>query len=250
MPKPDRSPGQLPWLSIAVQRRRLTASLAALVAGILVVAVITGLSGAADDGPASHETRSQRRLYTGAQPIIPHEPLSGKCVTCHTTEGTHRPPLGFAPANPHTKTVGLSADSRCRQCHVHRNTTEVFVENEFRRGALTRTGGTRAHAKAPPTIPHGLFMRTDCNACHSGPAARPEIRCSHPERSRCVQCHVPQTSAPLRSAKEPDPSLMDEGFAKAVANLKAAYSVGLGNPYFWRRASSTADRSFTVRARL
>lgn len=158
----------------------------------------------ADDAPETHLVRSQRRQYAGAPPVIRHAPISGKCVTCHTAEGTHKPPLGFAPANPHTKTPGMSAESRCRQCHAFRRTDERFVGTDFVRESFTRATGSRAHASAPPRIPHTLAMRTDCNACHTGPSARPEIRCTHPERTRCVQCHVPQVtpSSPFGDSSE------------------------------------------------
>ncbi len=146
----------------------------------------------AEASPTSHAVRSQRRQFVGAPPVIPHPPLTGQCVTCHTAEGSFKPPLGFAPANPHTKTPGMSEESRCRQCHAFRFTNEEFVGSEFESLTLTRTHGSKAHATAPPTIPHALNMRNDCNACHSGPSARPEIVCKHPERARCTQCHVPK----------------------------------------------------------
>jgi predicted CXXCH cytochrome family protein len=47
---------------------------------------------------------------------------------------------------------------------------------------------------APPTIPHKVFMRENCGACHVGPGAREEILTTHPERTRCRQCHVPVTT--------------------------------------------------------
>jgi nitrate reductase cytochrome c-type subunit len=53
--------------------------------------------------------------------------------------------------------------------------------------------GGRFYEGAPPTIPHPLQLRENCLACHAGPASRPEIRTSHPERARCRQCHVPQS---------------------------------------------------------
>lgn len=165
----------------------------AVIAMSAVWIVLAGRSNAGD-GPAPHAVRAERRQYSGAPPVIPHTPLSGRCVTCHTTEGVYRPPLGYAPANPHTTTSGMSAESRCRQCHVYRQTESLFVESEFQQSALTTTAGTRAHATAPPTVPHPLAMRDDCAACHTGPAARPEIRCSHPERTRCVQCHVARSA--------------------------------------------------------
>ena len=46
-----------------------------------------------------------------------------------------------------------------------------------------------------PSIPHPLEGRENCLACHTGPAAREEIRTSHPERERCQQCHVPSTTS-------------------------------------------------------
>jgi cytochrome c-type protein NapB len=51
-------------------------------------------------------------------------------------------------------------------------------------------GGDRLYAGAPPVTPHDEFMREDCNACHAGPTARPEIVCDHSERVNCAQCHA------------------------------------------------------------
>lgn len=178
----------------ADQRRSWLPFIVGVVAALVVAVVLLNrLSESnAEAAPSSHAERALRRLYVGAPPVIPHPPLTGQCVTCHTPEGSFKPPLGFAPANPHTKTPGMSAESRCRQCHVFRFTNDEFVINEFENATLTRTHGSKAHPTAPPTIPHGLNMRGDCNACHSGPSARPEIVCRHPERARCTQCHVPE----------------------------------------------------------
>lgn len=141
--------------------------------------------------PTSWEDRASRRAFAGAPPVIPHPPLTGKCADCHTTTGGRViPDVGVAPANPHTQTAGMSEQSRCRQCHVFRNTEEVFVENEFVGLAVDVSFGERAHDLAPPTVPHPLFMREDCAACHTGPAARPEFVCDHADRVRCQQCHV------------------------------------------------------------
>ena len=180
-PQPDRRRSWLPF-NVGV------------IAAIVLAIVLLNRNDPTDakDGPTQHAVRAQRRQYIGAPPVIAHPPQSGKCVTCHTPEGSHKPPLGFAPANPHTKTPGMSEESRCRQCHAFRHTDEVFVESDFESVVLTNVHGTRAHVTAPPTIPHALNMRNDCNACHSGPSARPEIRCTHPERTRCTQCHVPR----------------------------------------------------------
>ncbi|MEE8103920.1 MAG: hypothetical protein V3T86_00125 [Planctomycetota bacterium] len=43
-------------------------------------------------------------------------------------------------------------------------------------------------------MPHMIQMHEHCSACHDGRAAREEIRCSHPERDRCRQCHMVQNT--------------------------------------------------------
>ncbi|MGE3314386.1 MAG: hypothetical protein AB7O26_04660 [Planctomycetaceae bacterium] len=139
----------------------------------------------------SYVDRAKRAAYTGAPPVIPHPPLSGKCTTCHSRNGSTLPGFGFAPANPHTKTIGMGEGARCRQCHVFQQTEKLFAESTFEPHLRLAWTTSRAAAHAPPTIPHALFMREDCAACHTGPSARSEIRCSHPLRVRCQQCHVP-----------------------------------------------------------
>jgi cytochrome c-type protein NapB len=164
--------------------------------GVRLLMLAAMMSGCGDvpetaTAPASLAVRAERRAFRGAPPVIPHPPLTGTCVTCHTPEGGKiTPGIGVAPANPHTKTQGIGAAARCRQCHVFRQTEKVFVDSEF--AGLRRDGvrGERAHALAPPMMPHSFFMREDCLACHGGGGARPEIRCTHPERARCAQCHV------------------------------------------------------------
>src|SRR5688572_6625415 len=64
------------------------------------------------------KVRAERRLYGGAPPVIPHPPLNITCMECHTATGKEAPPLGFAPANPHARTSGLSGTRNCQQCHV------------------------------------------------------------------------------------------------------------------------------------
>ncbi len=136
--------------------------------------------------------RAERRLYDGAPPVIPHEDPGMECIQCHNATGVSVPGLGFAPATPHELTEGMSAMSRCRQCHVFRTEDAVFVANRFVGLAQDLRRGSRLYPGAPPVIPHSLQMRENCQACHTGPAAREEIRTSHPERARCEQCHVPR----------------------------------------------------------
>ncbi len=88
----------------------------------------------------------------------------------------------------------MSGISRCRQCHIFAATDGSFVGNEFSGLRQDLRRGSRLNSVAPPTIPHKIFMRENCAACHSGPAAREEIRTTHPERTRCLQCHLQVTT--------------------------------------------------------
>ncbi len=143
---------------------------------------------------SSASTRALRRAFDGAPPTIPHDPIGATCRSCHHETGLFVPDLGHAPPTPHADTDGISALSRCTQCHVYQQTDQVFVANSFEGFAQDLRKGTRQHESAPPVMPHPVFMREQCAACHTGPAAREEIRTTHPERENCRQCHVPKTS--------------------------------------------------------
>ncbi len=143
--------------------------------------------------------RDQRRSFAGAPPMIPHAPLGANCVSCHTPVGMIIENLGKAPAMPHEETPGLSAGSRCRQCHVFRRTESVWAESTFV-GFQRLPAAAPAYPGAPPVMPHPLGMREDCLSCHSGPSAQLDLRTTHPERIRCLQCHTvpPGTSHPTK----------------------------------------------------
>jgi cytochrome c-type protein NapB len=137
------------------------------------------------------EVRAARRAYDGAPPVVPHQPFGISCPSCHNMEGMAVSGVGYAPPSPHAATMGMSAISRCQQCHVFATTTAVFVDNTFQPLDQDLRQGERLYPLAPPTMPHSVFMRENCVACHTGPAARNAIRTSHPERLACRQCHVP-----------------------------------------------------------
>lgn len=139
--------------------------------------------------------RAERRLYDGAPPTIPHRVMGAACSSCHNSLGMAVAGLGFAPPSPHEETRGLSALSRCEQCHVYQSAAPDFRPNTFAGLRQDLRHGRRLNDFAPPVVPHKGFMRENCLACHGGPAAREEIRTSHPERLRCQQCHVEQVTA-------------------------------------------------------
>lgn len=143
---------------------------------------------------ASAALRQSRRAYDGAPPVIPHQPQGAACKVCHTTTGKIVPELGFAPANPHSKSHVSGRTENCRQCHLFQRSQETFASNHFEGWRQADLHGDRLYPGAPPVIPHPLVMRDNCLSCHDGPSARTEIRCTHPQRTNCKQCHVAHQS--------------------------------------------------------
>ncbi len=150
---------------------------------------------------AAH-VRAERRAYDGAPPTIPHDDFGMSCGACHNSRGMPVDGVGYAPASPHDGTSQAGSMVRCRQCHVFAATDRLFVASDYVGLRQDLRFGGRATPGAPPTIPHRTQMRENCVACHDGPAAREEVRTSHPERERCRQCHVAVTEgANMRSTK-------------------------------------------------
>ncbi len=136
-------------------------------------------------------SRATLRAYDGAPPVIPHRVVGGAaCRSCHDQKGRTIAGFGVAPPSPHEKTSGMAA-ARCEQCHVAAEVQDEFVASQFQTRWWSGTRkGSRLYPAAPPVAPHRLFMHEDCGACHAGPAAPPEIRTTHPDRGRCLQCHA------------------------------------------------------------
>lgn len=132
------------------------------------------------------------RAFLGAPPPMPHTFAGDRdgryCFECHAhVARVEKRQSAIAPV-PHAEF------SQCQQCHVSgvNKALAPFRENTF--VGLDLPGrGTRAHAYAPPTIPHKTFMRENCVSCH-GPAGKQRIASPHPWRSQCQQCHVPDAS--------------------------------------------------------
>ena len=158
---------------------------------LLLLAGCFGGDPSSEVAKSSPDVRAERRAFDGAPPVIPHERFDSPCVSCHDEEGVMVAAVGFSPPSPHAATLGL-ADGRCRQCHVERLSEELFRANSFQGLPQDLRAGDRQHLAAPPVMPHSVFLRENCLACHSGPAAREAIRTSHPERTRCSQCHLEQ----------------------------------------------------------
>jgi nitrate reductase cytochrome c-type subunit len=132
------------------------------------------------------------RAFLGAPPPMPHTFAGDRdgryCFECHArVNRVEKRHSAIAPV-PHAEF------SQCQQCHVSgvNKTLAPFRDTSF--VGLDLPGkGTRAHAYAPPTVPHKTFMRENCLSCH-GPSGKQRIASPHPWRSQCQQCHVPDAA--------------------------------------------------------
>ena len=153
--------------------------------------------------------RKSLRAYDGAPPVIPHaiDTLrSSACTSCHG-ENADLVIGGKRPAE-----ISHPWITNCTSCHVPADglrqvtapkETRLFVENSFI-GKTSAGHGSRAYGTAPPTMPHAVWMRQNCMACH-GPGREQAIRTSHPERQNCLQCHAPNAAFDNRETYLTDP---------------------------------------------
>lgn len=145
---------------------------------------------AAGQGSRTLKGFYERRAYAGAPPMIPHRLMNpqawggASCLGCHRDGGYASEFKAMTPVTPHPE---LAA---CVQCHL----PQQEAAGLFRGTTFTRLEGPEVNGSAlpgsPPPIPHDLQMRSNCLACHAGPAAVAELRIDHPERVNCRQCHA------------------------------------------------------------
>jgi len=122
----------------------------------------------------SPSKRENLRLFAYAPPVIPHEIYEDACIDCHADNETD------APMIPH------SEGTNCRQCHIFQHDVPLFRENSFVRSNLS----LKPSNTVPPTIPHRVFMREKCLACHGENSRQDVLNTKHPERINCRQCHI------------------------------------------------------------
>ena len=139
--------------------------------------------------------RVSRRAYSGAPPTVPHpidQRESTSCLACHGTPtrigATDVPQISHPPY------------THCIQCHAPRSgpgpalaapppaQRTPALANAFA-GLPPPSSGARAHAGAPPVMPHTTTMRQNCLSCH-GPGGSSAIKTTHPQRTNCLQCHA------------------------------------------------------------
>lgn len=130
-----------------------------------------------------------RRQYPGSPPSIPHPLEEGfgadqACLSCHEQGGWVAKWSRHTPVTPHPDQL------LCEQCHLKTQPIERYVETNWQSVSRPRLGNSSLPG-SPPVFPHGLQMREDCVACHTGPGAVIEIRTNHAIRGDCRQCHMP-----------------------------------------------------------
>lgn len=135
--------------------------------------------------------RAETRGYDGAPPVVPHpidEQSAHSCITCHQqglwVEGRRAPVMSHPFLD------------NCTACHVPsapRHFGDERPLDNFFVGLASTGPGERAWKDAPPTVPHSVYMRETCVACH-GLNGVPGLRTSHPELTSCSQCHAPATT--------------------------------------------------------
>jgi nitrate reductase cytochrome c-type subunit len=128
---------------------------------------------------------ADNRAYSGAPPVVQHEILElgrGDCLSCHLHGDAKEPFKKKAQKTPHPELV------RCEQCHVEEMTSGVFKNNTFL--GKTYVMRLKAHQESPPLIPHPLTLRENCVGCHGLEENEERLKTDHPERVRCVQCHL------------------------------------------------------------
>ena len=156
--------------------------------------VIAAAPQTADAETARPDGRAALRAFYTAPPVIPHivqHQGNAQCAYCHQ-EVRH---IGnrVSVQSPH------SHFQNCQQCHVginllNANEAEPTVESTWQ-GAQEPRKGDRATVTSPPTIPHRIFLRENCNSCHATDTPNETMRGPHPERSSCRQCHVADLDA-------------------------------------------------------
>lgn len=194
------APRAASYLDVREQRRGDNAGIygSAAFSYVLSGPVPSGDAGTRDEALAA---RRARRAYEGAPPVVPHavvQEAAPDCLGCHGEGAVFQGRV--APKISHERYAS------CVQCHVVSKDPLVgrpavsIAENVFV-GASGPARAPRAQPSAPPMIPHGTAMRTDCASCH-GPLGVSPLRSPHLDRRSCQQCHAPSAVLDQHAKRE------------------------------------------------
>lgn len=150
----------------------MRAVLLALAAPVLAGGLLAG-------PPRTKAPESFRQMTPYAPPVIPHPLEKGQaCTECHGVADSG------APALPHRPIAN------CQACHIEQQAVRPFRPNGFKAEKEARGPNRATFPGAPPAVPHHVYMREVCVACH-GKEPRHGAKGPHPERAACLQCHLP-----------------------------------------------------------
>lgn len=133
------------------------------------------------------DQRSTLRAFYSSPPVIPHEVEDDRnandCLRCHM-DVTKLEDGRVAMQTPHPQF------SNCMQCHVPSLASKDDVSTLWE-GLEEPKRGDRWFTTSPPTVPHRIYLRENCLSCHGPENPDTRLRTTHPERTSCLQCHVP-----------------------------------------------------------
>ncbi len=130
------------------------------------------------------ENKPLGRISPYAPPVVPHEDYDvGSCFDCHQTSEMD------APMIPHERL------ENCKQCHVRQFDVPLFKGTAIITVPKLKRSSAK-YKKGPPAIPHTVFMREKCLACHGHGSSRDIMKSLHQERVNCRQCHVESVHEP------------------------------------------------------
>ena len=133
------------------------------------------------------DSRAVLRAFYTSPPVVPHKVESENskdCLECHLNV-TKLEDGRIGPKTPHPQFTS------CLQCHVpgQKMPNIQFISQWKRLDEPKR--GDRWFTTSPPTVPHRIKLRENCLSCHGPENPNMELRTPHPERTSCLQCHVP-----------------------------------------------------------
>ncbi len=143
------------------------------------------------EGIEDADARATLRAFYTAPPVIPHEIEardSADCLRCHR-EVTRLDDGRVSMQTPHPQF------SNCMQCHVPGQEQSFDDKTSTWKGLEEPKRGDRWFLVSPPTVPHRIKLREDCLSCHGPQNPDMRLRTTHPERTSCLQCHVPDYAA-------------------------------------------------------
>jgi hypothetical protein len=97
----------------------------------------------------------------------------------------------------------MSRTQKGAKCHppAVRQMPQTPQANSLDGSALPSERADRVQAPAPPVMPHPALLREKCLACHAPDGWEDVTSTFHPERLRCRQCPIQQSTTAGRFPK-------------------------------------------------